>query len=242
MNSQSTTRTFKIFACDQQPIMLAGLQQVLDASGEFEFLGSAQNFADALDALRAHQPHLVLVDQYSELKFLFQFFSDARTLEPECHCVLWAHELAESDCLRALQAGARGILRRTAPVETVLECLRTVSHGEVWLESTLTQDADPFFNGRPTPRLTRREKEIVQLVCSGLKNKEIGESLSITPGTVKVHLMHIFEKTGAKDRFELAVHGRRLLGRQRSVEPDAPNPAKDALRPEAHPQDTLLGV
>jgi DNA-binding CsgD family transcriptional regulator len=45
-----------------------------------------------------------------------------------------------------------------------------------------------------------------------LKNKEIAVALSITAGTVKVHLMHIFEKTGVKDRFELAVHGRRLLG------------------------------
>ena len=49
-------------------------------------------------------------------------------------------------------------------------------------------------------------------VCGGLKNKEIAEALAITSGTVKVHLMHIFEKTGVKDRFELAVHGRRLVG------------------------------
>ena len=60
--------------------------------------------------------------------------------------------------------------------------------------------------------MTPREKEIVHHVCGGLKNKEIADALSITAGTVKVHLMHIFEKTGVKDRFELAVHGRRLLG------------------------------
>ena len=65
---------------------------------------------------------------------------------------------------------------------------------------------------RSSPRLTPREKEIVHHVCVGLKNKEIAEALSITSGTVKVHLMHIFEKTGVKDRFELAVHGRRMLG------------------------------
>jgi DNA-binding CsgD family transcriptional regulator len=52
----------------------------------------------------------------------------------------------------------------------------------------------------------------VHWLCKGLRNKEIAGELSITPGTVKVHLMHIFEKTGVKDRFELAVHGRRLLG------------------------------
>jgi len=211
-------KTVGIFACDQQPIMLEGLKRILAAAGEFEYLGSAHSFPEALDALREQRPAVILIDHSAELKFLFQFFSDVRSVEPTCHPVLWIHDLAESDCLRALQAGARGILRRTAPVETVLDCLRTVSHGEVWLESSLAQAQDGFPNGRGLPRLTRREKEIVHQVCAGLKNKEIAEALSITPGTVKVHLMHIFEKTGAKDRFELAVHGRRLLGRLRSSE------------------------
>jgi len=52
----------------------------------------------------------------------------------------------------------------------------------------------------------------VQQICEGQKNKEIAQALSITAGTVKVHLMHIFEKTGVKDRFELAIQGRKLLG------------------------------
>jgi DNA-binding NarL/FixJ family response regulator len=52
----------------------------------------------------------------------------------------------------------------------------------------------------------------VRLVCRGLRNKQIAENLHITPGTVKVHLMHIFEKTGLKDRLALAVHGRELAG------------------------------
>jgi hypothetical protein len=59
----------------------------------------------------------------------------------------------------------------------------------------------------------------VQQICEGLKNKEIAEALSITAGTVKVHLMHIFEKTGVKDRFELAIQGRKLLGLDSPVIP-----------------------
>ena len=61
-------------------------------------------------------------------------------------------------------------------------------------------------------KLTPREREIAICVCRGLRNREIGERLTITPGTVKVHLMHIFEKTGVKDRFELALRGRQILG------------------------------
>jgi DNA-binding NarL/FixJ family response regulator len=52
---------------------------------------------------------------------------------------------------------------------------------------------------------------VVELVCRGYKNRQIAEALSITPGTVQVHLMHVFEKTGVRDRFELAMQGARLL-------------------------------
>jgi two-component system nitrate/nitrite response regulator NarL len=107
--------------------------------------------------------------------------------------------------------GARGILKKNLPVDSLVECLRSVGQGNVWIENSLP---DPLANPerRSAPRLTPREKEIVHHVCGGLKNKEIATALAITAGTVKVHLMHIFEKTGVKDRFELAVHGRRLLG------------------------------
>jgi len=87
----------------------------------------------------------------------------------------------------------------------------------VWIENSLPDPAAPS-DRRVAPRLTPREKEIVHYVCGGLKNKEIAGALSITPGTVKVHLMHIFEKTGVRDRFELAVHGRRLLGADHAQE------------------------
>ena len=69
-----------------------------------------------------------------------------------------------------------------------------------------------FLHRREASRLTARERQVVLLICGGLKNKQIAEKLGITPGTVKVHLMHIFEKTGLKDRFSLAAHGRNLPG------------------------------
>jgi len=53
---------------------------------------------------------------------------------------------------------------------------------------------------------------VVTLLSQGLKNTEIARTLEISPGTVKVHLMHVFEKTGARDRYELAIRSRRLLG------------------------------
>jgi DNA-binding NarL/FixJ family response regulator len=207
-----------VFACESQPIVLAGLAKILATCDDLEFIGSAPNPTEALETVRQRHPDVILIDQSPGLKSLFQFLSDVKNTSSQCQPVLWVNDLAEIDCFRALQIGARGILKKTLPVESVLECLRSVAHGNVWIESSLSEHVMGSFDRRSTPRLTPREKEIVHHVCGGLKNKEIADALSITAGTVKVHLMHIFEKTGVKDRFELAVHGRRLLGIEHAEE------------------------
>ena len=215
----------RVFACEAQPIVLEGLVRVLAEDPEFHYLGSMPSLADALDAVREQRPDVLLVDQSAGLKQIFQFVSDVKNTWPRCQPVLWVNDLAEIDCFRALQLGARGILKKTVAIAAMRECLRAVSQGEVWIESSLSDHAVGAMDRRSTPRLTPREKDIVHHVCGGLKNKEIAEALAITPGTVKVHLMHIFEKTGVKDRFELAVQGRRLLGgepTQLSSQPSEP--------------------
>ena len=207
-----------VFACEPQPIVLEGLARVLASCDDIEMAGAAPTLREALEALRTHRPDVLLVDQSAGLKIVLQFIADVRGTWPHCQPVLWVNELAEIDCFRALQLGARGILKKTFPVPTLLECLRTVGRGGVWIENSLP---DPALGGgerRTTPRLTPRERDIVHHVCGGLKNKEIADALSITAGTVKVHLMHIFEKTGVKDRFELAVCGRRLLNTEHAAE------------------------
>lgn len=201
-----------VFACEAQPIVVEGLIKVLGEAEDFEYAGSSPNLGEALEDLHRRRPDIILVDQAAGLKVVFQFISDVKSTSPHSQPVLWVNDLAEIDCFRALQLGARGILKKTLPVSSVLDCLRSVGAGNVWIESSLSDHVMGTLDRRSSPRLTPREKEIVHHVCGGLKNKEIADALSITPGTVKVHLMHIFEKTGVKDRFELAVHGRRLLG------------------------------
>jgi two-component system nitrate/nitrite response regulator NarL len=200
-----------VFVCESQPIVVEGLAKVLSACDDLDYVGSAPSLSEALESLRELRPDIILVDQSPGLKVVFQFVSDVKSIWAPCHPVLWVNDLAEIDCFRALQLGARGILKKNLPVESLIDCLRSVGQGNVWIENSLP---DPIANAerRSSPRLTPREKEIVHHVCGGLKNKEIAMALAITAGTVKVHLMHIFEKTGVKDRFELAVHGRRLLG------------------------------
>ncbi|MFN3323356.1 MAG: LuxR C-terminal-related transcriptional regulator [Bryobacteraceae bacterium] len=206
-----------VFACEAQPIVVEGLVKVLSESAEFALVGSAERPIETLRQLGALRPDILLVDQAAGLKATFQFISEVRARSPQTHPVLWVPELADVECFRALQFGVRGILKKATPVGTLLECLRSVVAGEVWIKDSISSHVMDYMQRRNAPRLTPREREIIALVCRGMKNREIGEALSITQGTVKVHLMHIFEKTGVKDRFELAIHGGRLLGEAGTV-------------------------
>jgi two-component system nitrate/nitrite response regulator NarL len=88
-----------------------------------------------------------------------------------------------------------------------MDCLITVGQGGTW-EEPASQPPEPLR--KLAARLTPRERQIVRLLCRGMRNKQIAQALAIAPGTVKAHLMHIFEKTGARNRYELAIGAVRL--------------------------------
>jgi DNA-binding NarL/FixJ family response regulator len=201
--------SISVFACESQPIVVEGLQRVLAESGDLVFSGWAPRAADALEAIQRVRPDIVLIDGSSGLTAALRLLGNLKTASP-IHSVLWVVDLPEMDAFRALQVGARGILKKTSPIPTLLECLREVAAGQIWMPQS--EQATQFLRRKEASRLTPREKEVVRLICRGLRNKQIAENLHITAGTVKVHLMHIFEKTGLKDRLALAVHGRDLAG------------------------------
>ena len=202
----------RIFVCEAQPVVIEGLARILADTPDLLLVGTASTPHDAIAKVSELRPDIVMIDQASGLRPVFSFLTEMKVASPTTRTVLWIVDLAEIECFRALQLGARGILRRTLPVATMLDCLRSVANGDLWLENPISDQVVGFLNRKSTARLTPREREIVRAVCRGMKNKEVAELLHITAGTVKVHLMHIFEKTGVKDRFELAVQGPKLLG------------------------------
>lgn len=199
--------SISVFACEAQPIVVEGLQRVLADCDDLVFAGWAANASGALEAIQRVRPDVALIDTSSGLTAALRLLANLKTASA-LRSVLWVVDLPEMDAFRALQMGARGILTKTSPVSTLLQCLREVAAGQIWMQQS--EQAAKFLQRKETSRLTPREKEVVRLICRGYRNRQIAENLHITPGTVKVHLMHIFEKTGLKDRLALAVHGRDL--------------------------------
>lgn len=107
----------------------------------------------------------------------------------------------------------RSIVLKQSASDLLLESIRKVRGGEIWLDNRMTAEVIAAFKRsaetgqrRDKPLVSDREREIVQLVAQGFRNREIGEKLFISEQTVKNHLHSIFDKLGVSDRLELALY------------------------------------
>lgn len=198
-------RLITVFACESQPMVVEGLRVALEACRDLMLVGAAPP-EQAAPLIKQLHPAVVLVSPAEETEDALDLLRSLRSVSPASGLVLWVRDPQRIAAQEALGAGARAILRRTAPAGVLLDCLVTVGEGGLWSES----ERLPARPALKSVRLTPRERQIVGLLCRGMKNKQIARALSIAPGTVKVHLMHIFEKTGARNRYELAIGAWRL--------------------------------
>jgi DNA-binding NarL/FixJ family response regulator len=212
-----------VIVCDTQPIAIEGLRWLLESTGGFRFLGGATDLEDASELLHSNQDAVVVLDKAFGAAVIGEWLSHEREaaagLAPggvvpgaaRPAVAIWGTGIGEAEALRLLQAGARGILRRTASTESMLTCLRTVAAGGSWMEEGIFGDSQRILKPRHSS-LTNRERQITELVERGMRNRDIARALGIQTGTVKIHLKHIFEKTGVRGRYGLAITGLRQKG------------------------------
>jgi len=200
-----------LFVCEAEPVAVAGLRCFLAETNEFEIVGQASTISAAIALIEEKRPDVLLMDHSTGVRSTLHFLSELAFVSASTGCVLWTRDVPEAELVRAFRAGAKGFVKKTSPLPVLLEALRRVKAGETFLEESASPTLRQWTVRRNVPRLTPREREIIDLVSQGMKNREIAERLTITPGTVKVHLMHVFEKTGSRNRYELAVRGSGLL-------------------------------
>jgi len=190
---------------NDEPLVSEALSGVLRSAEDIQVLRVLENIADLQAAVSNEQPDVLLLSLTPEVHV--GIIRQLRRLAPNCKIVLWVHAISTELAHQAMEMGVRGILKRTYSGEMIVKCIRKVHEGEMWFDRFLTSS----FLGCRKVNLTRREGQLVRLLAGGLKNKEIATALSISEGTVKVYLSRLFEKVGAKDRFELALYSLRNL-------------------------------
>ncbi len=195
--------------CETQPVTAEGLRALLGAQTDLRFGHVCDSLQEAASLMLMDTTDVLILDKGFGMQAVLEWLEDwKRSLaySPKVGIVVWGVSITEAEALRFLKAGARGFLRKTAGVAPLLSCLRTVAGGGSWMVDFVFGE-----NGRtlryPRSELTSREQQVLELVEQGYKNKEVAADLGIQPGTVKIHLKHIFEKTGVRGRYGLAISG-----------------------------------
>jgi two-component system nitrate/nitrite response regulator NarL len=204
-----------ILVCDMQPVAIEGVRGLLSRCDDLRFAGAVASLEAAFELARALNPAAIVIDKSFGTAAITDWLHRFASSEgKKTAAVIWGGGINKSEALRFLQAGARGVLRRTSEPETLLTCLRSVTSGSTWLEDGIFA-GDENRQRLPHERrsqLTPREVEVAGLVEQGLRNRDIAHNLGIQTGTVKIHLKHIFEKTGVRGRYGLALNGLREKG------------------------------
>lgn len=196
---------------DDHPVVLEGLAALFAQLPGIEVVARCGNGLEALDAVDRHHPDVLLLDLHMPGADGFAVLRELQSLQSDTRVVLLAAALRDDEAMEALRLGVRGVVLKELAPRLLRLCVQKVHAGETWLETRshsgavralLEQSAGA---GAGAERLTARERELVELVRLGLRNREIAARLEITEGTVKIHLHHIYKKLKVENRLQLMV-------------------------------------
>ncbi len=194
---------FNVLVFTDEPAAAAGLSRVLPGAGLFRLCGVHDNLRNLEAALFTVRPGVLLLDRTPDTAI--PIIHELRRRVPNCRILLWLRTVTPPAARQAAEHGVCGILRKTASIEAVFKCLEVVAQGGLWFEGLLEGDS----RESEFARLTRREGQLVGLISSGLKNKEVAAEMGISEGAVKVYLSRLFRKLGVDSRTELAIQALR---------------------------------
>ena len=204
----------RIVIADDHPILLRGLQTLLAEQDDFQVVAQCESGVAALAAVRAHRPDVLLLDIRMPGKDGLEVLRDLRSEANAVRIILLTVELADEDVLKAIQLGVRGMLLKEMAPQLLVDCVRKVHAGQMWIERVSAARAFETLLRREagvremSALLTPREMELLRKAVQGLRNKEMAEILHVSEGTVKTHLHSIYEKLHVKSRAELIVYCR----------------------------------
>src|SRR5579863_3748854 len=198
-----------VLVSTDEPMVEIGVKALLGSDPQINLLEVCRSHPELLLAAHRSQPDVIVCGLTRETEL--NGIRELQTMARSAHIVMWARELSTELAHQAVELGVRGFLSTTASPEHFRECLQIAARGELWMEGSLTMN---LLNNRPVS-LSKRQSELVSLLTQGLKNKEIATALGISEGTVKAYLTTLYEKVGARDRFELALFGLKNLGGRR---------------------------
>jgi DNA-binding NarL/FixJ family response regulator len=210
-------KMIKIVIADDHVLFREGLKRILSLEKEILVVGEAATCAEAVDTTVRMRPDVLLMDLRMPAGDAVESLIKIGEKSPATKVMILTAHSEDENVLNTAKNRARGYVLKGISVPTLIQAIKTVSAGEVWVDpdlpagvdfariaNSLTLEVDPPAN-ETLQGLTKRELEILQLVAEGLSNEEIGKRVFISKKTVKTHLTNIFDKLQVNNRFKAAL-------------------------------------
>lgn len=199
------TQPITVLVADDHPIVRAGLSALISQQDDMRVVAQVASGREAVEQYFAQLPRVALLDLRMSRMDGIQVLSGIAERDSVCRVVIISSYHNEEEIYRALRAGAKGYIVKDAPVEEILQCVRTVSRDGTWIPPLIGAKLAKRIGDKD---LTPREADVLHGVVCGKSNKEIGTMFNISEATVKVHMTHILEKlrvTGRTEAISVAV-------------------------------------
>lgn len=196
----------RVLIADDQRAVREGLAMLVGLADEIEVVGTAANGIEAVQLASELHPDVVLMDLRMPEMEGGEATRKIRAAEPDTHVLVLTTYADDDSLFPALQAGAHGYLTKDASAEEIERAIRAVADGHTHLDPAIQRRLVATVLSTKTQNpalpddLTTREIEVLKLIAAGLSNTEIAAALVVSAATVKTHINHIFQKTGARDR------------------------------------------
>jgi DNA-binding NarL/FixJ family response regulator len=200
----------RIFIVDDHPMMRQGLAQLIGAEPDLAICGEAENAERALDSIGSLKPDLVLADISLPGKNGLELIKDFQALQPGLPVLVISMHDESLYAGRVLRAGGRGYIMKQEGGKKLMQAIRSVLEGKIYVSEKMSADILETFSGRragteasPVEKLTDREFEVFQFIAQGKGTREIAGKLHLSVKTVEVHRANIKAKLKLKSSSEL---------------------------------------
>jgi DNA-binding NarL/FixJ family response regulator len=192
--------TLRVFIVSDQPVSRIGLVCLFDQSGSFQVVRYSGSDGEVAIEARKLMPAVILLDCHLTRKPEQLVSAEIAMLGLGSKLIALCPPMDAFHIRRLFEAGIEGCLLKTESPETILRAIREMAVGEARSTQKTSHILFTRNTSAPTDLLSRREREVIELLVKGYRNRQIAEALSIEEGTVRFHLWNTFRKLGIKNR------------------------------------------